>query len=249
MWRREKETLTRWSFYPLFCSLRMFIYCLKMQTRFLTRHLPVSPIFSLYTMRISIDEIFAFWRGEYKHLIKLSWVCAYAWPSSIIIIIVVVVLNMKREKIAVLPIIESDLYPFFSWFFSSPSFLFWYTTRRTTKLIVQGKRCVLNTTISEFTSVLFWMTDRSINKLFHCSRSRSRTMTSDIIHWIQQDMNEKNSPSYLLFLSKSNKYVVLFIYFLISCIGIYIWRICHCYIFSIVLSLLYIFLHKSFNSS
>lgn len=127
MWKSETtttkgETLTHWSFAVHFCSLRLFIYCLKMQTLLLVSLPSVSPIFfPFYTIRMRIDEIFAYWRDEYKHLINPArecvCVCVYAWPSSIIIIIIVLTVKRKIQAV-LLPITESDLYPFFSYFFS-----------------------------------------------------------------------------------------------------------------------------------
>ncbi len=134
----EKKRPWHDDLYIPFCSLCIFIYCLKMQTRSLTLSclIPVSPIFSFYTMRISIDEIFAFWRDEYKHLINASWVWAYAWPSSIIII----VLNTKRRN--------SCATHCWEWFFFSLSLV--YHPQKDESNCTRKKRCVMNTTVPEF---------------------------------------------------------------------------------------------------
>jgi hypothetical protein len=172
----------------LFCSLCIFIYCLKMQTRFIFCLVPVSSIFSFYTMRISIDEIFAFWRVEYKHLINPSWVCAYAWPSSIIII----VLNTKRRN--------SCATHCWEWFVSilllfSLSLLLVHHPQNDETNCTRKERCVMNTVVPEFSYIhthSIVVSDWQIYQhtyfyfifFFHCSRSRSRTMTLATINWI-----------------------------------------------------------------
>lgn len=169
----EGETLTHWSFAVHFCSLRLFIYCLKMQTLLLVSLPSVSPIFfPFYTIRMRIDEIFAYWRDEYKHLINPAREC----------VCVCIRLTFvhhhhhhrsdceKKNTGCVTPPLLRVICIHSSPIFSL-SFFLCSITRRTTKLIVQGKKMRvqdihLRIHFCAHLTVFYRMTDRFMQKIF-----------------------------------------------------------------------------------
>lgn len=103
----------------------------------------------LSTENERIDEIFAFWRDEYKHLISVSWVCVCATdlrPSSSSSTMLCM---WRRRECFVLLIARSDLYPFF---FSLPLLGVHHCHPQNDESnCTRGKRCVMNAALPEFT--------------------------------------------------------------------------------------------------
>ena len=153
--------------------------------------------FLLYTANERIDEIFAFWRDEYKHLISASWVCATDLRPSSSSSSSSTVFCAWRGECFVLLRAGSDLYPFFFFFFLSLSLRFSvYTTatHRTTRLIVQEEKdawWMLHFRNSLLHAAVGGRNGEQIYQqtlwrfifLFHCSRSRSRTMIVHPSRW------------------------------------------------------------------
>lgn len=148
--------------------------------------------------------------------LECVYVCVYAWPSSIIIIVLAV--KKKNTGCVIPPLLRVIC------IHSSLLFLFLLPiTRRTTKLIVQGKtmrvRCIhLRIHFSAHLTVLWRMTNRSRQKIcssLYCSRSRSRTMNPDTINWLEHGQRRQRQVFFtLLQINKVCRIEIFFFFFI-----------------------------------